>query len=86
MQSMTLTLAAPPSMVSLVLLVLAGWVAAALELADFGPVEAFHGMDGGFGVTGQLMAQLSLEKVVCAFHATFHNDIRAGFTKSCSSL
>ena len=51
---MTLTLAAPPSMVSLVLLVLAGWVAAALELADFGSVEAFHGMDGGFGVTANL--------------------------------
>ena len=35
-------------MVSLVLLVLIG-VAAALELADFGPVQAFHGMGDSDG-------------------------------------
>ena len=33
------------SMVSLVMLVWVGAAAAALELADFGPVEAFHGME-----------------------------------------
>ena len=38
------------NMVSLVLLVLIGVAAAALELADFGPVQAFHGMrDSDFG-------------------------------------
>ena len=36
------------NMVSLVLLVLIG-VAAALELADFGPVQAFHGMGDSDG-------------------------------------
>ena len=37
------------NMVSLVLLVLIGVAAAALELADFGPVQAFHGMGDSDG-------------------------------------
>ena len=40
---MTPPVTVQPNMVSLVLLVLLG-LAAALDLADFGSVEAFHGM------------------------------------------